>query len=438
VRFVRVGAVTLLVATLVAPLTAAHPATAQAPTCKGRDVTILGTDGPDNLRGTNKRDVILALDGDDRIDGRGGNDVICGGAGRDLIKGGQGQDKIFGGADGRSERRSDDGVRLLVGDVVQGGPGDDLIDLGYDERQQTFGSAKRDRLSYKGSAFRVIVTLGSPKGRGHAQGDGRDLIKSHPFLALLGSDKGDTLTGSMYGDEILGRGGADHVDGGGGRDVLVDGPIGSRVGDDVLVGGIGRDVITSYGGRDDLAGGSSADLLSVVHASPGTTSLGGGPGADVLTVGALVVSSCVLAEGGSGLDELVPTVSGQVRKGKVDADLRAGAFGLRGSGGDGCGSVGSIESLTLDNPFGEAQRLRWFVLGTGVGESVVLRHGGSVLATMGAGRDQVVGSSGNDNLKGGPGKDRLFGGGGKDVAIGGPGTDTCRKVEFKRGCELPA
>ena len=58
----------------------------------------------------------------------------------------------------------------MVGDVVQGGPGDDLIDLGYDERQQTFGSAQRDRLSYKGSAFRVIVTLGSPKGRGHARG----------------------------------------------------------------------------------------------------------------------------------------------------------------------------------------------------------------------------------------------------------------------------
>ena len=41
-RFVPVGAVTLLVATLVALPTAAHPATAQAPTCKGRDVTILG------------------------------------------------------------------------------------------------------------------------------------------------------------------------------------------------------------------------------------------------------------------------------------------------------------------------------------------------------------------------------------------------------------
>ena len=69
-------------------LPAGPAVTAAAPTCKGRPVTILGTDGADNLRGTNKRDVILALDGDDRVDGRGGNDVICGGAGRDLIKGG--------------------------------------------------------------------------------------------------------------------------------------------------------------------------------------------------------------------------------------------------------------------------------------------------------------------------------------------------------------
>ena len=58
---------------------------------------------------------------------------------------------------------------------------------------------------------------------------------------------------------------------------------------------------------------------------------------------------------------------------------------------------------------------------------------------VGNGFDNVLrGLQDNDNLKGGPGKDKLFGGGGKDIAIGGPGTDTCRKVEFKRGCELPA
>ena len=236
-----------------------QPAPAAAPSCKGRPVTILGTDEDEQLRGTNQRDVILALGGDDRIDGRGGNDVICGGSGRDLIKGGSGQDKIFGGADGRSSVTSQDGQRLMLGDVVQGGPGDDLIDLGFDPRQHEIGSQKRDRLSYKGSAFRVQVTLGGPDGRGSARGDGRDAIVPHAFLALLGSDKSDVLTGSTFGDEILGRAGADLMDGGGGRDVLVDGPIGARTGDDVLVGGIGRDTLTSYGGRDRLAGDASAD-----------------------------------------------------------------------------------------------------------------------------------------------------------------------------------
>ena len=435
-RLALLAAPGVLTALLVVPVPRPSSVTAAAPTCKGRAVTILGTDGPDHLRGTNKRDVILALGGDDRIEGRGGNDVICGGSGRDLIKGGSGADKIFGGADGRSTRRSEDGVRLMVGDVVQGGPGDDLIDLGYDERQQTFGSAQRDRLSYKDSTFRVIVTLGSPKGRGHAQGDGRDRIVSHPFLALLGSDKGDTLIGSTYGDEILGRGGDDHIDGNGGRDVLVDGPRGSRVGDDELVGGVGRDTITSYGGHDRLVGDASADILTVgARAGRSRPSWSAAPARTSSRWRAMLPGSCVKVDGGAGTDELVPTVTQRVRRGRMDADLRAGPFGVRGRARDGCGSARSIERLVLDNAFGSAQRLRWFVDGTDRGEYVPLRHGGSVRAVMHGGRDRVIGSSGDDTLKGGPGSDRLFGGGGKDVAIGGPGHDICRKVEFRKGCE---
>ena len=136
----------------------------------------------------------------------------------------------------------------------------------------------------------------------------------------------------------------------------------------------------------------------------------------------------------------MPTVSARVHRGKVDVDLMVGAFGLRGEpGGDGCGAIRDVEKLTVDNEFGTAsQRLRWFVRGTSADETVVLRHGGSVRATMAGGDDRVTASSGDDTLKGGPGDDRLFGGDGKDVAMGGNGTDTCRQVEFHRGCELPA
>jgi Ca2+-binding RTX toxin-like protein len=69
------------------------------------------------------------------------------------------------------------------------------------------------------------------------------------------------------------------------------------------------------------------------------------------------------------------------------------------------------------------------VVGTAADETVLLSGGGSVFASMAGGNDRDTGSLGNDNLKGGAGK---------DVANGGPGTDTCRRVEFKKACELPA
>ncbi len=411
---------------------------AKAPKCKGRVATIVGTDGADTLRGTGKRDVILALGGDDRVVGRGGNDVICGGSGRDLIDGGPGDDKLFGGADGRSDTLNDDGLALVVGDVIQGGKGDDLIDLGYDPRQAAVGSAQRDRLSYKGAARGVTVKLGDFKRRGEARGEGHDVLAKHQYLAVLGSSQGDTILGSPWGDQIFGRGGPDEINGSGGRDVLVDGVAGVRSGNDVLNGGIGKDELTSYGGHDRLDGGASGDTFTAVRPPDGDLTLVGGAGKDLFTVSAMVARSCVDVDGGVGDDELVPTVARSVRRGKVDADLQSGAFGVRGSGGDGCGIIRGIERLTLDNPYGAAQRLRWFVRGTGVAETVVLTRGGSVLATMKGGDDRVVGSTGNDNMKGGPGDDRLFGGPGRDVAMGGIGTDTCREVEFKKGCEIPS
>jgi Ca2+-binding RTX toxin-like protein len=435
-RFAAVVVAGLVAAGLMVPAGPAEPMNAAKPTCKGRAVTILGTDGADHLRGTNHKDVILALGGDDRIDGRGGGDVICGGSGRDLIRGGPGADKIFAGADGRSPQRGDNGERLMVGDVVQGGPGDDLVDLGYDERQQTVGSVERDRLSYKDSRARVVVTLGGPDGRGTAQGDGKDLLVAHPFLTLLGSDHDDVLTGSPYGDQILGRGGDDALDGAGGRDILVDGPAGAVLDDDVLVGGIGRDELTSYAGHDRLEGDASADVLTVVKAPLNRLDMRGGPGADLFVLGDLGLADCPVVVGGGGVDELRPTVQQRLARGKADVDLRDGTFGLRRRDAA-CGFIDSVETLTLDNAYGAAQRVRWLVHGTAADETVTLTNGGSVFASMAGGDDQVVGSSGDDNLKGGSGDDRLFGGGGHDVADGGPGTDTCRRVEFKQRCEIP-
>ena len=60
--------------------------------------TIVGTAGPDVLRGTHRRDVICGLGGDDRLVALDGNDVLSGGAGNDRLEGGRGDDRLFGGA----------------------------------------------------------------------------------------------------------------------------------------------------------------------------------------------------------------------------------------------------------------------------------------------------------------------------------------------------
>jgi subtilisin family serine protease len=89
-------------------------------TCAGRRATVLGSNGPDVLRGTPGADVILGLGGRDTLSGLKGPDRLCGGAGRDALLGGQGADRLLGQA-GRD--------RLLGGpgkDRLKGGPGRDI------------------------------------------------------------------------------------------------------------------------------------------------------------------------------------------------------------------------------------------------------------------------------------------------------------------------
>ena len=67
-----------------------------APACKGKQTTILGTDGSDQFAGTAAADVISALGGNDTVSALAGNDVVCGGPGKDTLKGGKGKDTLLG------------------------------------------------------------------------------------------------------------------------------------------------------------------------------------------------------------------------------------------------------------------------------------------------------------------------------------------------------
>ncbi|MEO0398932.1 MAG: LamG-like jellyroll fold domain-containing protein [Pseudomonadota bacterium] len=79
-----------------------------------------GTDGDDNLTGTEARDAINGYMGDDNIDGLGGDDVLQGYYGNDTLNGGDGNDVLDG---GHGE------------DILNGGDGDDLLIAQADGRE---------------------------------------------------------------------------------------------------------------------------------------------------------------------------------------------------------------------------------------------------------------------------------------------------------------
>lgn len=101
-----------------------------APQCAGREATIIGTAGDDQLTGTAKKDVIVALAGNDTILGLGGDDLVCSAAGNDTIKGAAGNDELRAGGGNDSLKGGDGNDLLRAGggsDRLGGGRGADAL-----------------------------------------------------------------------------------------------------------------------------------------------------------------------------------------------------------------------------------------------------------------------------------------------------------------------
>ena len=107
----------LVLAVVLIALPTPAVAAGTAPTCDGREATLVGTDGDDVLTGTDGPDVIVALDGRDEIAAGAGDDVVCAGPGdfvdlpdvegvrSEHVDGGDGNDRLFGEAGLRRDRR---------------------------------------------------------------------------------------------------------------------------------------------------------------------------------------------------------------------------------------------------------------------------------------------------------------------------------------------
>jgi Ca2+-binding RTX toxin-like protein len=415
------GAVTL---SLLVPLSIAEPAAAApAATCAGLRATIVGTPGDDRLRGTAGPDVIAALAGDDHVEALGGDDVVCGGDGFDVLLGGYGDDRLYGGRNGNVQPPDTD-FRTDVGDVVTGGPGDDLLDPGLDPGATLTGVQggyeTLDVVSFAGAPRGVTVDL----ARGTARGQGRDRIVGARLVQVLGTRHDDVLragafsvgftsgagddvlVGSPRGDQFLGDGASTTM-----RDVRRDPSIG-RGGDDRMVGGKGPDTISGAAGRDVIDGGGGDDELNAYGTMPARVLAG--TGTDRVYVLTRSVDGLRVAFDRRGQDELSLNLTGLVGSSPT-WDLRSGV--LTSAGGqqavvDGAPSI----ALYVDRTSVAT------VTGTARGEELYAETGRTVFA----------GGGGDDSFTGGTRVDTFDGGEGTDTYVrdyGDERSNSCASVE---------
>jgi Ca2+-binding RTX toxin-like protein len=294
--------------------------------------TLVGTPGNDTINGLGGNDSISGLGGDDSLSGGDGNDTIDGGEGINIISGGAGIDTVIAethnqplpadvenltlrGSIGfepvgtgndldnviRNEYTSaltlfvDGGAGndTLVGgttatsysfrgdwgnDVVQGGSGNDSLDLGdktamtIDMRAGTVSGGGSGSITFSG----IDEVLASRTGN--------DL--------LIADDSGVRFAGDLGSDTLVGGAGDDFLHGDEGLRDHLPAPEG---GNDSISGGAGNDTLVGWRGNDTLDGGDGDDVfqLSGAEGEYGNDSIIGGSGMDAVRMtllGDLVVS----------------------------------------------------------------------------------------------------------------------------------------------------
>lgn len=406
----RVAAILLASSLLVVP--AGSAVQGAASTCLGKQVTIRGSAGADRIQGTAGPDVIAGLGGDDRIDADAGSDRICGGRGADRIDGGPGTDHVHGGPDQLAQGPAGS---YLVGDVLVGGAGDDMLEGGTDRRSAD-RRRRPDTYSWADAPRPVTVDLSGSGGSGAATGWGKDTLALGTASGVVGSAYADTIVGSARGDHLRGGDGGDDIAAGGGADVVY--PDGSEQdgGRDTVDAGQGADLVSSLAGRDTITTGRGDDFIEAFSERP--TIVRVGPGDDYLGQN-ITPGTGAVADGGAGDDVVAfygALLTGQRPWARFTIDDRRGTTGADGE----IRARGTIREFEGHRLVGQ---LRWRFHGDGDADRVWAIQGGPLEAHGYGGRDQLIGSNRPDDLAGGSGSDYADGRGGKD---------RCRSIERGR------
>jgi len=388
----------------------------------GDDQISGGADGGDTLFGGAGNDTITGGDENvtghpapsyDGIDGGAGDDVLSGGTGNDVIVGGLGADQIngdagndyllgYGGAISYTssavpytppfqnfpiyvevrthlptDRLNDDGAA----DTLNGGDGDDTIVAGLnDVVDGGLGNDLLDLTFIGRSSGLTLDMAGGLAALGAASGGSFVNVER---IIVRGSNHADAVTGSTAADTIYGGEGGDTIDGGGGNDTL----IGATYGHNQLIGPLSGHQFDD-GDIDTLSGGEGNDTL--------------------------VVGLRDIADGGDGTDILHLTLVGLDHG--VNLDLAVGDRWATLAAASGGALIG-FETLTYlsTTDFEDTVRLN------GAGNFYL--HAGNDTFHGDVATQFVGGEAGNDTIYTYGGNDRIWGGAGDDVVYAGDGID---------------
>lgn len=269
-------------------------------TCFGRQATLVGSAGDDELTGTQAQDVIVARGGNDRIRGRGGEDLICGGAGQDDIEGNDGRDGLSGddgndrinGGELSDRIQGGDANDVAIGgtgpDTILGGFGDDLL-MGWRDGDRLVGGLGDDRMKGGPGArdivgfFEVATWVDVDLVLGVARGQGNDTFTNMEDVVVRGSGTASVIAGAgpnyinlamEEGATVTTGGGKDHVDGGPGDDVIDTGDGNDQVRDTVMT------MFDDHGGADQVQAGAGNDDVDLTDGVSGNDSVDGGGDSD--------------------------------------------------------------------------------------------------------------------------------------------------------------
>lgn len=369
-------------------------------------ITIVSTNGNDQLIGSEAADTLIGGDESNRILGNAGDDSLDGGKGQDYLNGGMGSDtyiykKGYGAdtfsdsqgtnyieisgytvADVKAYRTNWNDMTLVFGESDESAIYDDSVDKIILEGFFATELCRNYYISFSGS--RYYATAGNS-----------------PLRRIYGTVNGDYMQGfdsnnvTIYGGE-----GADTLNGANAGDVLTGGE-----GNDRLLGFAGNDILNGEAGNDYLEGGADNDTY-IFGLNSGVDTISDNQGVNTISVGQGLSKNDIVAYR-TNWNDLTITFEGV-----DDSIIIQGYFT-------------SENSRKFDIIFSDGSKFEY----TNLESPINLVYASDNDDWISAWSDKGIalnGGAGNDHLTGGAGNDILIGANGNDYLMGGVGDDIYR------------